>query len=136
MAQSVRQPPFYADKFRLIVYIDEGGNLQPVRSVADWRKRQAHILANMQSVMGELPEEGKRVPLDVQGHEEKQLPHFVRRKITFATEPNDRVPAYLLIPNDVLNDRDHKAPAMLCLHQTTQIGKEEPVGLGGNPSLM
>ena len=28
-----------------------------------------------------------------------------------------------------------KAPAILCLHQTTRIGKDEPVGLGGKPNL-
>lgn len=127
--------PFYADKFHLLVYIDEQGNQHPVRTADDWQRRRQHILANMQLVMGELPDARKRVPLDQQVLDEQVTDQFVLRKITFAPEPNDRVPAYLLIPNDVLNDRDHRAPAMLCLHQTTQIGKDEPVGLGGNPNL-
>jgi dienelactone hydrolase len=52
-------------------------------------------------------------------------------KISFAVENNDRVPAYLLIPFN------HKKPlpGILCLHQTTKIGKEEPAGLGGSPNL-
>ncbi len=132
---AMTQPPFYSDKFRLLVYQDAQGTLHPIRSVAEWHLRRQHILANMQQVMGALPDESKRVPLEVQVLEEQPMEHFVRRKITFVPEPNDRVPAWLLIPKSVLNDRNRKVPAMLCLHQTTQIGKDEPVGLGGNPNL-
>ncbi len=131
----MRQPPFYPDKFSLLAYMDEQGLLHPIRNVREWFIRRQHILANMQLVMGPLPEESKRVPLDVQVVDEQQTEHFVRRKITFSPEPNDRVPAWLLIPKAVFNGRRHKAPALLCLHQTTQIGKDEPVGLGGNPNL-
>jgi dienelactone hydrolase len=102
-----------------------------VKTVADWQKRRAHILANLQQVMGELPAESQCVPLEVQVLEEVQTPRFVRRKITFATEKDDRVPAYLFIPNGLKG----QAPAMLCLHQTTTIGKGEPAGLGGSPNL-
>jgi pimeloyl-ACP methyl ester carboxylesterase len=59
------------------------------------------------------------------------LPKFVRKKITFASEKDDRVPAYLFIPNDLKG----KAPAMLCLHQTTSIGKAEPAGMGPKINL-
>ena len=59
---------------------------------------------------------------------------FVRKKITFATEPGDRVPAWLLIP-DGPGAASSKRPAVLCLHQTVAIGKDEPVGLGGKPDL-
>jgi pimeloyl-ACP methyl ester carboxylesterase len=41
------------------------------------------------------------------------------------------VPAWLLIPKGLKG----MAPAMLCLHQTTAIGKDEPVGLGGKENL-
>src|SRR5262249_34342080 len=54
----------------------------------------------------------------------------------FAVEKDDRVTAYLLIPKaspDRL--RGEKYPAMLCLHQTTAIGKGEPAGVGGLPNL-
>jgi dienelactone hydrolase len=41
------------------------------------------------------------------------------------------VPAFLLIPKRI----DKPAPAMLCLHQTIRIGKNEPAGLGGSENL-
>lgn len=135
MASPADAVPFYADKFNLFVYADEKGNLHPIRNVDEWQIRKRHILTNMQLVMGELPDERKRVPLDVQVVDEHDCGTFIRRKVTFVPEPNDRVPAWLLIPKTLLNDRDRKAPAVLCLHQTTQIGKDEPAGLGGNPNL-
>src|SRR5205823_4094090 len=88
-------------------------------------------LANMQEVMGPLPDASRKVPLDVQVSEETPTPHFVRKKLTFAAEKGDRVPAYLLIPRE----RRGRLPAVLCLHQTTRIGKDEPVGLGTRPNL-
>lgn len=127
--------PFYADKFNLLVYADEQGNLHLIRSVDEWQIRKQHILANMQLVMGKLPDESKRVPLNVQVMDEHDGGAFIRRKIAFTPEPNERLTAWLLIPKSVLDDRGKKAPAMLCLHQTTQIGKDEPAGLGGNPNL-
>ena len=46
-----------------------------------------------------------------------------REKVSFATERDDRVPAYLFIPDSVTG----RVPAVLCLHQTTGIGKGEPL---------
>ena len=124
-------PPFYADKMNLVVYIDANGKTHSITTVADWENRRTHLLANMQLVMGPLPDESKRVPLDVQVLEEVKMDKVTRQKITFTTEKDDRMPAYLLIPKDL----EGKAPAMLCLHQTTNIGKGEPAGLSGNDNL-
>jgi dienelactone hydrolase len=63
---------------------------------------------------------------------------FVRKKITFAVEPGDRVPAWLLMPEGPAPGAagtGPRRPAVLCLHQTVSIGKDEPVGLGGKPEL-
>ena len=84
------------------------------------------ILKRMQIVMGPLPDESRKVPLDVKTEEEIRLEKFTRKKLTFAVENGDRVPAYLLIPHE----RQGKVPAILCLHQTIAIGKGEPAGLG------
>ena len=59
---------------------------------------------------------------------------MIRKKLSFATEPGDRVPAWLLMPDDNQPARV-KHPAVLCLHQTIPIGKDEPAGLGKNLEL-
>ena len=122
--------PAYANHRQLLHYIDNKGNSHPVQTAADWAHRREHILAHMQTVMGELPDPSLRVPLDVKVLEEVTTEKYIRKKVTFASEPGDRVPAYLLIPHNLQG----KAPAMLCLHQTTRIGKGEPAGLGGRPT--
>lgn len=121
----VAEAPFYANKAELMVYIDAAGAAVPVKSAEDWALRRDHILRNMQAVMGPLPEEAKRVPLDVQVESEEDMGSYVRRKISYAAEPGDRVPAYLLIPKG-----EGKRPAMLCLHPTSDRGKDQIVGLG------
>lgn len=120
-------PPFYADKTRLLAVIDADGKEQPIRDKAGWSRRRAHIVAGMQRVMGPLPPETRKVPLDLKVEQEVQVPHVIRKKITFAVEKDDRLSAYLLVPAALTG----KAPAMLCLHPTNpQLGKGVVAGLG------
>jgi dienelactone hydrolase len=123
--------PRYPDHTRLLVVRDAQGEETPIATPADWQVRRAHILAHLQEVMGPLPGGERRVPLDVKVVETIDEPGYIRKKISFATEPGDRVPAWLLIPKGLKG----RAPAMLCLHQTVAIGKDEPVGLGGKENL-
>jgi len=119
-------PPFYPDKARLLIYLDAEGKEHAISAAADWPRRRAHILANMQLVMGPMPPDERKVPLDVHVYDEAKLQRYVRKTISFAPEAGDRVPAFLLIPHELKG----KAAAVLCLHQTTAIGKQEPVGMG------
>ncbi len=122
------------DRTNLLIYRDAGGHTRPVRSVADWQKRRAEILAGMQQVMGPLPGGSKRCPLEVQLQDETDCGTYVRRLITYQSEPHSRVPAYLLIPKCALTGKQ-KLPAVLCLHPTDdRIGHKVVVGLGGRPN--
>jgi dienelactone hydrolase len=54
--------------------------------------------------------------------------------VTYEVEPGERVPALLLVPDDV--DARHPAPAVAVWHQHNNewhLGKSEPAGLAGNP---
>ncbi len=130
-ASRAADPPFYPDKTRLLVVRDAQGKEHPVRSAEEWSKRRAHILANMQRVMGPLPDASHKVPLAVTITETVDCGSHVRKKLTYAVARGERVPAYLLLPKD----RKGKRPAILCLHQTVGIGKGEPAGLGGRANL-
>jgi len=110
----VEQPPFYRDKMNLLLWLDERGRAYPIQDPRDWPRRRAHILRNMQLVMGPLPTRDAAVPLDVQEVWSERLDKVTRKKITYAAGPGDRVPAYLLIPHDLKG----RAPAMVCLHGT------------------
>jgi hypothetical protein len=119
------------ERMNLLVYRADNAGLRPVKSVADWQKRRAAILRAMQEVMGPLPGDDKRCPLDARIEEEVDCGDYVRRFITYASEPGSRVPAYLLVPKFVLANHG-KAPAILCLHQTHALGQKVVVGLGNS----
>jgi acetyl esterase/lipase len=131
---SSRHAPSYSDHTKLMVVRDGGGRELPISIPADWNVRRAHILAHFQEVAGPLPGGERRVPLEVQVVLAARESGYARKKVTFATEPGDRVPAWLLIPDESAAP-PRKHPAVLCLHQTITIGKDEPVGLGSNPEL-
>ncbi len=126
--------PKRLDRENLLIYRDAAGRVRPVKSIADWQKRRAMILAGMQQVMGRLPGADKHCALDVRVEEEVQCGSHVRQLISYASEPGCRVPAYLLIPRRALASRQ-KVPAALCLHPTdNKFGNKVVVGLGGRPN--
>jgi pimeloyl-ACP methyl ester carboxylesterase len=107
----------------------------PVRNKEEWGSRRLDTLKNLQNVMGDLPEKSAS-RLDLRSLEEERVGGIIRRKITFVSEVlvagPDRVSAYLLMPAE---SRSKKRAGILCLHQTTKIGKGEPAGLGGKADL-
>ncbi len=129
-AEEDRKPP-RLERNNLLVFRNSDGEGQPVRAVADWQKRRGTVLAGMQEVMGPLPGNRKRCLLDLRVEEEIDCGGYLRRFITYASEPGSRVPAYLLVPKRLL-EGNLKTPAILCLHPTdNQLGHKVVVGLGG-----
>lgn len=115
----------------LLEYHDAAGAVKPVKTPADWQKRRAEILAGMQAVMGRFPGNDRRVALDVKVVEEVDAGKYIRRLITYQSEPRSRTPAYLCLPKDVLAGK-RKTPAVLCLHPTDNTnGHKVALGLGG-----
>jgi pimeloyl-ACP methyl ester carboxylesterase len=117
----------------LMQFRTESGSVAPVQSMTDWQKRRAEILVGMKTIMGPLPGSEKRVPLDLKIVSETDCGSYVRREITFAAEPNARVPAFLLIPKAVLSGKQ-VAPGVLALMPTNNekdVGYRAVVGLAG-----
>jgi len=101
-------------------------------TAADWDSRRKEALAGFQQVAGPLPGPEMRCALDPQIIEETDCGSYVRRLITYTSQPGGKVPAYLCIPKTTLNGT--KTPAVLCLHPTeNKIGFKVVVGLGGKP---
>ncbi len=124
--------PIYEEHQDLTYHLDRFAQRRRIVSTADWQVRHAHILASLERVMGQLPGESFRMPLDVKVLEEKTDGKFTRRKLSFQSDPYDRVTAWLLIP---LEKKGKKHPAVLCLHQTFAQGKDEPAGVAGSANL-
>jgi len=73
-------------------------------------------------------------PLNVRLREEIPAEGFKIRSVYYDAEPNDSIPAMLLIPDGVTPEKP--APAIAVWHQHAgqyHLGKTEPAGLAGNP---
>lgn len=120
------------DRVNLTTVTDEQGQTRPLGTVDDWNERRGHVRTNFERVAGPLPSPEFRVPLDVQIQSTEEVGDLLRRKLTYQSDPYDRVSAILIQPANLTAG---KLPAVLCLHQTTPHGKGEPAGMAGDPSL-
>ncbi len=120
------EPPFYKDKFNLLYYLGSNEEIREITNISEWSIRKNHILQNMLLVMGPLPNRSQLPALDTKVESIEDMGTYWRKKLSFVAEQNDRLPAYLLIPKDI----KEKRPAIVCLHQTIDIGKASPVGIG------
>ena len=99
----------------LMLFRGEDGKPREVKTVEDWAKRRAEIVRGMEALMGKLPGKEKRCALEPKLEEDEvDCGKHVRRLVTYASEPNSRVPAYLLVPKDVLKG-NRKAPVALLI---------------------
>lgn len=113
----------------LTILTAAGGQSEPITSVAQWERRKQQVRDAVQLVMGPLPMPSEKTPLDVQSLEETRVGNAVRRKVAYYTDsPTARVRAWLFLPD---HEPSAKLPAALCLHQTTNVGKDEPAGVAG-----
>jgi dienelactone hydrolase len=109
--------------------ISTSGTPVSISSTAEWEQVRQHILSAMQTIMGPLPGGEKRCALDVQILEEVDCGLYIRRLITYASEPQSRTPAYLLVPKQAI-EQNKRCPAVICPHPTDNVvGHKVVVGL-------
>lgn len=100
-----------------------------ITTASGWNGRQEYTKNILNNFLGAPPR--SKPSLNAKITTEIDRGDHVLRKFSYQTEPGEFVPAYLLIPKK----RAKRVPAILCPHQTTQAGKNEPAGLAGNPQL-
>lgn len=131
-----REHPFPTPRLprgSLLTYRDDAGEQQVGRERRDWLRRQAEIQQGVAAIMGRLPGVEKRCDLQMKTIEEVDCGSYVRRLITYQSEPGCHVPAYLCVPKSLLSAGNlQSAPAAICLHSTDDVvGHGVVVGLGG-----
>jgi dienelactone hydrolase len=101
-----------------------------VKTADAWATRRTELRRTIDAFLGTPPLEPP--PLEARIDTETKLEGgILRTRVRFQSEPGEWIPAFLLRPENI---RD-RLPAILCPHQTTQAGKEEPAGIRGNPRL-
>lgn len=103
---------------------------------ADSSERSRELRGRMERVMGVFPGAARRCALDVKVTEEVDCGEYVRKFLTYQSEPGARVPAYLLVPKAgvIKNGPGGKPIGILTLHQTHALGQKVVVGLGDSPN--
>ncbi|MBK8038911.1 MAG: alpha/beta hydrolase [Verrucomicrobiaceae bacterium] len=123
-------PPLRGLSRSNLLQIDASG--QHAKTSEEWQQRRTEALEGFQAIAGRLPGKELRCDLKPQIIVETDCGSYVRRLVTYTSQPGGNVPAYLCIPKKAL--AGEKAPAVLCLHPTeNKIGYKVVVGLGGKP---
>ncbi|MBL9135066.1 MAG: heparinase II/III family protein [Verrucomicrobiales bacterium] len=114
-------------------------NLVPLLGSPESAITNALLWANERQVVAETIQEilGTPTGLRIPGVEVRDLgvveqPDHSRRHILIRSEPEDWIPAYLLVPR---GPGPPRRAAVICLHQTVAQGKEEPCGMRGDPEM-
>jgi dienelactone hydrolase len=87
------------------------------------------MIEQILNLLGPFPEKSELNPVVI---EQIDCGKYVREKVEYNTEANDRISAYVCVPKNLVN----KAPAIFCHHQHNGeylLGKSEVVGRAGNP---
>ncbi len=85
--------------------------------------------------MGDFPTDLPRDEPAIKLLEEVDCNSYVRRLISYETQPGCMTPAYLCIPKSALQSGSPPVPAVLCLHPTdNRVGHQVVVGLAGKPN--
>ncbi len=126
--------PRAADHRRVMYYIDDRGNEQPVRSPPDWERRRRDIITGVEATMGVLPDRSVLGPVRFESvpGTRSETGTYTREKLRIDVGDGDFVPAWLLVPKNISG----RAPGILALHQTNgALGKDEVAGLAGSENL-
>ncbi len=118
-------------KSGLVPLLAGGPDDQPINEIRVWEQRREQYAGAIRAILGE-PTDLEPPPPQIEVLGEEKLDDHLRRRVRIRAEPDDWIPAYLLMPKKLPVT---PAPAMICLHQTVVQGKKEPCGIEGDPDL-
>lgn len=110
------------------LFLSGGGEgiVAPAVTIDAWNQKSAALKELFFQTLGTTPE-GIETPLNPEIVSEERCDGYIRRKVTYNVEVDERIDAYLLLPE---HSKGTKIPAVLCLTPTTDIGKEQTIGNG------
>ena len=93
-----------------------------IRSTGEWQEKAEALREIFRQTLGTIPD--IQCPLGPDWAEETDCGTYVKRVVTYNVEPDERIAAYVLVPKN----RPGLLPAVLCIHPTTPLGREQTVG--------
>ena len=99
-----------------------------ISNANEWNRKRTEIKKRLETFLGRPPL--SKAPRITKISETERDDHIVRR-FAFESESGEYVSSILLIPKNAKG----RTPLVICPHQTTQAGKNEPAGFAGDPRL-
>jgi len=108
--------------------------LQGVETEAQWKEKLDEVRRTWLEYIGELP---AREPPRLQTLAKTLLPDHTRLHVVYDTVYGDRIPAYVLLPDEKAFPRPAAGyPAVIALHPTHEIGKDNVATSAGKKNRM
>ena len=104
----------------------ESESENPLRTLEQWEEKKVSWKNNMASIMGTLPSRAHLKRPEVNYLDSTVEANYTKHHISFASDKRNEVTAFLYIPHSI----KVKAPAMLVLHSTGDLGKKIVDGQG------
>jgi dienelactone hydrolase len=99
--------------------------LELIRDAGEWRQKAEALREIFRQTLG-TPPPGHICALAIRIEGEKDRGNVIERRVSYLLSPGERVTSLLLLPKGRAGPR----PAVLTLHPTTELGKEQTVGRG------
>ena len=97
-------------------------HITKITTAAEWQTKAAALRDIFRQTLGQAPD--LACPLDPQIVAAEECDGYLKRTVTYALTPQERTEAYVLIPHGLTT----LAAAVLCIHPTTSLGKEQAIG--------
>lgn len=104
---------------------------QKIGSKQAWEEQRQHLRAAWLQRLGKPPDKPKTLSVQVERRESE--PDHIRELVSFASEGEDRIRAYLLLPKGL--QEGEQRPVVVVFHPTTKETLREPVGMGKRPEM-
>ncbi len=105
----------------------------PPSSKKAWETYREEIKNLLLYDIGPVDPPDLKIEYEVIASVEKE--NYIEKKISYLISPEESITAYLLLPDKSLTGRPRSIPGIVVFHQTTENGKEEPVGHAGRSSM-
>ena len=99
-----------------------------IESREQWEQKAEALRQLYRLILGHRPD-GYDQPLDLQTESEEDCGEFLNRTVSYVVGPDERIRAYVLIPKDA----SEPLPAVLTIHPTNEIGREQTIGNDPSP---
>ena len=96
--------------------------VEKMTTAEEWESKAGALREIFLQTLGEAPEISCPLSPEVIG--ETDCGDYIKGKVTYLLEPDEKISAYVLIPKNLKDS----ASAVLCIHPTTSLGKEQSIG--------